>query len=404
MTKKKIIIVSLILLYAICVMIFLGIKNKNKNDNINYNIDDFSNISIEEKVKNIMDNMTIEQKIAQMLVVYYSNDVIDDSLIESLKSNTFGGFILTQPNITTYEKTKKLVDELQFNSTIPLIISIDQEGGSVQRLNCLEDISPTNIPYMYDLGKMNDEKLAYQVGKVMAEELRTIGVNVVYAPVMDIYSNPENTVIGKRSFSENENIVAKMAVNLAKGLEDNGIIATYKHFPGHGDTSIDSHYSLPIIDKTYDDLKNLELTTFTEAVNNDAKIIMIGHIALPNVTGDNTPASLSKTIITNILKENMGYKGLVITDALNMGALIDNYSYEEIYVKAIEAGVDLLLMPDISKNAIEYIKNNISEERINESVKKILTFKYTYLNKKNTLDKSYLGSDEHKETISKIDK
>lgn len=394
MIKKRMITVMILIVLLLLSSTIFIISDKKQNVS--------SDMSIEEQVEYTMENMTLEQKIAQMLVVYYLNDVVDENLINSLQNNTFGGFILTKPNITTYEKTKKFVEDLQANSSIPLIISIDQEGGSVQRLNYLEDINPTNIPYMYDLGKTNDEELAYQVGKLMAEELKTIGVNVVYAPVMDIYSNPENTVIGKRSFGESENVVSTMAISLAKGLEDNGIIATYKHFPGHGDTSVDSHYDLPIINKTYDELKNMELKTFTKAIDNQAKIIMVGHIALPDITGDDVPASLSKTIITDILKEDMGYQGLIITDALNMGALTNNYSYEEIYVQAINAGVDLLLMPDSSKNAIQYIKNNISEERINESVKKILTFKYTYLSEQNTLDKSYLGNDEHKEIISKI--
>ena len=392
--KKIIIFIMVITIIFIIGLLFFNFFVKGKK---------FEDMNVDEKVNYLIDNMTLEQKIAQMLVVYYSSEIVDNSLIESLQEHPFGGFILVENNITTYDKTKKFVDDLQANSSIPLIISIDQEGGGVQRLQYLTDVNPTNIPYMYDLGNMNDEELAYNVGKVMAEELRTIGVNVVYAPVLDVYSNSENTVIGKRSFGTTKNIVSSMAISLGKGLEDNGIIATYKHFPGHGDTTIDSHYKLPIINKTYSDLKELELEPFNNAIKNDAKIIMIGHIALPKITGDNTPASLSKTIITDILKKDMNYGGLIITDALNMGALTNEYSYEEIYIKAIEAGVDLLLMPNGSKTAIEYIKNNVSEERINESVRKILTFKYLYLNVDNSLDKSYLGNAEHKDIISKIE-
>lgn len=392
--KKIIIFIMVITIIFIIGLLFFNFFVKGKK---------FEDMNVDEKVNYLIDNMTLEQKIAQMLVVYYSSEIVDNSLIESLQEHPFGGFILVENNITTYDKTKKFVDDLQANSSIPLIISIDQEGGGVQRLQYLTDVNPTNIPYMYDLGNMNDEELAYNVGKVMAEELRTIGVNVVYAPVLDVYSNSENTVIGKRSFGTTKNIVSSMAISLGKGLEDNGIIATYKHFPGHGDTTIDSHYKLPIINKTYSDLKELELEPFNNAIKNDAKIIMIGHIALPKITGDNTPASLSKTIITDILKKDMNYDGLIITDALNMGALTNEYSYEEIYIKAIEAGVDLLLMPNGSKTAIEYIKNNVSEERINESVRKILTFKYLYLNVDNSLDKSYLGNSEHKDIISKIE-
>lgn len=359
-------------------------------------------ISIDEQVKNKMSKMTIDQKIAQMLILYSNSDTVDDDFKNTLKTYNPGGFILMKENITTFDKTKKFVDDMQENSDIPMIISIDEEGGNVQRLLQLKDVNPTNIPYMYYLGQTNDTSLAYQVGKLTAEELRTIGVNVDYAPVLDIYSNENNKVIGKRSFGTTPDQVSNMALSYAKGLEENGVIATYKHFPGHGDTSVDSHYNLPVITKSYDELKNFELIPFKKAIESDAKIIMIGHLNFTNITSDGIPSSLSEKIITDILYKDMGYKGLVITDALNMGALTNNYTDEEIYTKTINAGVDLLLMPNGSKKAIEYIKKNISEERINKSVEKILKFKYTYLKDYKTLDKSYLNSKEHQDIINRI--
>ena len=226
--------------------------------------------------------------------------------------------------------------------------------------------------------------------------MRTIGVNLTLAPVVDVLPQNGESFIGTRSFGSNVEIVSSMSTAIAKGLEENGIIATYKHFPGHGDTTTDSHTSLPVVCKTKDELFSNELIPFENAIKNNAKIIMIGHIALPEIIGDSTPASLSKEIVTDLLKTEMGFNGLVVTDALNMGALTNEYSYEEIYVKSIEAGVDLLLMPNGSKKAIEIIKQNVSEERIDQSVRKILNFKYTYLEQELILDKSYLGSDEHK--------
>ena len=305
-------------------------------------------------------------------------------------------------NITTYEKTKKFVDDIKSYSKIPPIISIDQEGGNVQRLLYLQDYPVTEIPYMYDVGKTGDEKLAYEIGTVMAEELRTIGVNVCYAPVLDIYSNPNNPVIGKRSFGEDKELVSKMALSLGRGLEDSNVIPVYKHFPGHGDTSVDSHYDLPVLSKSYDDIQKEELYPFQQAIQNGAKIIMIGHLSFPEIIGDDTPTSLSRKMITDILKKEMGYDGLVITDALNMKALTDNYSYEQIYKMAIDAGVDLLLMPDGSEEAIQIIKESISEERIDESVYKILQFKMKYLKEDHSLDVSYLGSEEHQKVIQKV--
>lgn len=396
MKKKILIVVSVLLLLGLVVCIIYSFNRPSTLP------DKEKNLTIDEQVSKTISKMSIDEKIAQMLVLYYTKDTVDSNLEDIVTNVKPGGFILMKENITTFDKTRNFVSKLQELSEILMIISIDQEGGMVQRLRNLTDAQPTNIPNMYSLGNTNDTALAKMVGKVMAEELRTIGVNVVYAPVVDIYSNPDNTVIGTRSFGKDEKIVSTMALSLARGLEENGVIPTFKHFPGHGDTSVDSHKQLPIIDKSYEDLTNLELVPFKDAIESGAKIVMIGHIAFPGVTNDNTPASLSKKIITDILKTDLGYNGLVITDALNMGALTNTYSDEEIYTKAINAGVDLLLMPNGSKKAIEYIKANISEDRIDESVKKILTFKYTYLDKYKLLDKSYLGSDSHKEIIDKI--
>lgn len=407
-TVVSIVIISIILL---CTLFILFREDKSLENNVIDNpvIDETSNQkppviveqTIEEKVDKIINEMTIEEKIGQMLIIYDTHETVDEELKQFIKDIKPSGFIINQNNITTFDKTKKYIEDLKQNSEIPLIISIDQEGGKVQRLQNLEDEKATYIPSMLDLGKTNDIELAYEVGRVLAEDMRTLGINVVYAPVCDVFSNPYNEVIGNRSFGSNPNLVANMCVSLGKGLEDNGIIATYKHFPGHGDTTTDSHTSLPIINKSYEELLNNELIPFKKAIENDAKIIMVGHIAFPDLTNDNIPASLSKKIITNLLKNDLGYDGLVITDALNMGALINNYSDEDIYVKAVEAGVDILLMPSDAKKAIEVIKDNISVERIDESVKKILIFKYTYL-KDNILDESYLNNKEHQEIISKI--
>lgn len=402
----KKICIGLIVIIILIGGIFLFKNDKKEsfdNDSkVNRPINDTIEETLEEKVNNKLKSMTIDEKVAQMIVLAWREPNTYDELYRTFRDKKVGGFILFKENMSTYEKTKTLITNLQGYNDIPLIIGMDQEGGLVQRLKYLKDVKVTDIPYMYYLGKTNDEALAYNVGRVMAEELRTIGVNVVFSPDIDIYSNPNNTVIGKRSFGSDYLLINKMAGSLAKGLEGTGVIPTYKHFPGHGDTEVDSHKDLPIINKTYDELKNQELQTFQYAIKNNAKLIMVGHIALPKVTDDNTPASLSKELITNVLKNDLGYEGLVITDALNMRALTDNYSHKEIVIKAIDAGVDILLMPEDVENTIKYVKENISEERLDESVKKILAFKYKYLSNYELLDKEYLGSSEHKEIISKI--
>lgn len=340
-----------------------------------------------------------------MLIVYYIGDEYDENLSNIIKEVKPGGFILMSDNITTYDRTLNFVKGMQNDSDIPMIISTDEEGGSVQRIKGIRDISVTDIPYMYYLGQTKDKNLAYKVGEIIANELRTIGVNLTYAPVMDIYSNPNNTVIGKRSFGSDPNTVYDMATSLKNGIEDNLVNTCIKHFPGHGDTETDSHFEIPIINKTLDELENSDLLPFIKSIN-DTNMIMVGHIALPKITNSSIPASLSKEIVTDLLKNKYNYKGLVITDALNMRSLTNNYSDKEIYTMAINAGVDLLLMPNGSKNAIKYIKEAIDDEEIdintiNESVRKILTYKYSNI-KENYLDKSYLNKSEYSNVLNQI--
>lgn len=393
--KKKFII-----LFIFIITILTGCSNNKKVSN-----KDFEKLSIEEKVNYKMDNLSIDEKIAQMLIVYYIGDEYDENLSNIIKEVKPGGFILMSDNITTYDRTLNFVKGMQNDSDIPMIISTDEEGGSVQRIKGIRDISVTDIPYMYYLGQTKDKNLAYKVGEIIANELRTIGVNLTYAPVMDIYSNPNNTVIGKRSFGSDPNTVYDMATSLKNGIEDNLVNTCIKHFPGHGDTETDSHFEIPIINKTLDELENSDLLPFIKSIN-DTNMIMVGHIALPKITNSSIPASLSKEIVTDILKNKYNYKGLVITDALNMRSLTDNYSDKEIYTMAINAGVDLLLMPNGSKNAIKYIKEAIDDEEIdintiNESVRKILTYKYSNI-KENYLDKSYLNKSEYSNVLNQI--
>ena len=396
--KKKFII-----LFIFIITILTGCSNNKKVSN-----KDFEKLSIEEKVNYKMDNLSIDEKIAQMLIVYYIDNSGDKSTIKfdlPEGMDIYTGFILMSDNITTYDRTLNFVKGMQNDSDIPMIISTDEEGGSVQRIKGIRDISVTDIPYMYYLGQTKDKNLAYKVGEIIANELRTIGVNLTYAPVMDIYSNPNNTVIGKRSFGSDPNTVYDMATSLKNGIEDNLVNTCIKHFPGHGDTETDSHFEIPIINKTLDELENSDLLPFIKSIN-DTNMIMVGHVALPKITNSSIAASLSKEIVTDLLKNKYNYKGLVITDALNMRSLTNNYSDKEIYTMAINAGVDLLLMPNGSKNAIKYIKEAIDDEEIdintiNESVRKILTYKYSNI-KENYLDKSYLNKNEYSNVLNQI--
>lgn len=349
------------------------------------------------EAEEMLNNMTIEEKIAQMIITEVKNDGI-------LPSPAPAGVILFGENFTTGEDAKALINSLKAQSETPLIISTDQEGGRVQRLASLKNPKATNIPYMYDLGSQNDLSLAKDVGRVMATEMAALGVNLTFAPCLDVYSNPLNTVIGKRSFSENPSTVSAVSSALAEGLTEKGVQPCFKHFPGHGDTATDSHIALPIINKTKDELYKTELIPFEAAIENGAEMIMVGHIALPQITGDNTPSSLSKTVITDLLKNEMGYTGIVITDSFRMKGLTDNYSEEEAVKLSIEAGADIILMPQSFDNCMRIIKENFSEERINESVRKILYYKQKNLSELPKYDLSVIGCREHQITINKINR
>lgn len=367
---------------------------------------DEKDLTTEQKVNKLLSKMSLEEKIGQMLVIYYTKDTYDNTLDNTIKNIGPGGFILFKENIDNYNQLTTFIKSMQENSKVPMLISIDQEGGIVQRLKNIDD-EVSIIPAMVEVGATNDEKLAFEIGQLIGKELSVFGINMNYAPVIDINSNPNNTVIGNRAFGSDYELVSKMGIATAKGLKESNVISVYKHFPGHGDTLEDSHETLPILNKTKEELYQLELKPFIDAINNGAEVIMIGHIAVPKLTGDNTPASLSKVVITDLLKEELKFKGIVITDALNMGAL--EGSSEEIIVKAINAGVDMLLMPGSSKITVSIIKSaivnkQITEEQINNSVRKILTLKYNnnLFEEKTLNDKSILNCEDHQKILDKI--
>ncbi|MGN1012229.1 MAG: beta-N-acetylhexosaminidase [Clostridia bacterium] len=415
MKSKKGIIAILIILIIVFV-ILIGVKmyrnRKDKtNNNLNSNVENINTPkepTIEEKVDEEIKGMTLREKIGQMLVISYSGTEYTDKLDELLNSVKPGGFILFKDNISNYSSTVDYISRLKDTATIPMLMSVDQEGGRVQRIKDVSDVNVQNIPDMYTLGKTNDVSLSYDVGKVIAEELNAFGVNTDYAPVLDIFSNPNNTVIGTRAFGSDAQTVINMAIPFANGMKENGVIPTYKHFPGHGDTDTDSHIELPVVTKTKEELYKNELLPFKAAIENGAQMIMVAHIALPNVTGDYTPASLSNKIVNGILRDELGYNGVVITDGINMKALADNYSVKQICSYSINAGVDIILMPPDpleTVNIIEGLVNEgvITEQRIDESVKRILLMKHNNgLYDKKDLNKDNIGTQEHIDIINKI--
>ncbi len=358
-----------------------------KNDTTNYNNNKDTKNHINDASK-IVNSMTIDEKIGQLFIIHYNKPEITEEFKHILETVKPGGFTLFNENIKTYEQTTKLIKDINSTAKIPMFISIDQEGGRVQRLKSMPGMNIINIPSMSKIGESNDENQAYNTGITIANDLKKFSINMNFAPVIDIYLNPKNTVIGDRSFGNNAETVSKMGLSLANALKNNNIIPVYKHFPGHGNTEKDSHVEIPIITKTKEELYQDELIPFKNAISNNADIIMVGHLALPKITNDYTPASLSKQVVTDLLKNELGYKNLIITDALNMKAITNNYSEKQIYELAINAGVDILLMPNDPILAFNSIKKSLEEGTINEttitkSVEKIIALKLKY----NIIDK-----------------
>jgi len=336
-----------------------------------------------------LNNMSLSDKIGQMIMIDYRNAVeMNVDLENILTKYNPGGFILFKSNIVNFEQTQRFINDIKSATNIKSMVSVDQEGGRVQRLD--ERVGFATYPPMSEIGKTLNEELAFNFGAKMGAELKSIGVDMDMAPVLDIFSNPLNKVIADRAFGTNSEVVKKMALAYADGLKSENIIPVGKHFPGHGDTVKDSHIDLPVIDKNLDELKKLELIPFIEAVRQKLPGLMVAHIAVPKVTQDTMPASLSKIMINDLLRNDMRYEGLIMPDSLKMKALSNYFTNEDIYLRCVQAGNDFILMPQDIKEAYEiiYRKVNegvITEDRINSSVYRILSTKFDY----GLLDKEY---------------
>lgn len=367
-------------------------------------------------IDEMVGSMSVEEKIGQLFMIAvrktYDNQlplIVDENIINMLNKYKPGGFIMFQQNIDTAEQTQNFINDLQANTEIPLFIGIDEEGGVVSRLQSSGKVGATKFPASQIVGNKNDSELAYSLGSVIGKELHALGFNMNFAPVADINTNPNNPVIGNRAFSSDANIVSKMVVAEVNGMQEQNVSSVIKHFPGHGDTKTDTHDGFTYVESDLNRLEQIELVPFKEAINFGVDGIMVSHIALPNVTDNNIPSSLSKVIISDILRQKLQYNGIIITDALDMKAITQNYNSSQVATMAIEAGVDILLMPDdldlAYSSLYNAIKDNtISQERIDESVKRILSLKYDR-NLFDMIDKSsldILGCDEHKAIINKF--
>ncbi|MEO8513543.1 MAG: glycoside hydrolase family 3 N-terminal domain-containing protein [Ignavibacteria bacterium] len=332
-----------------------------------------------ELVRKKLESMTLREKIAQMIIANavpenFTEGSADFRKFKKLcEESKVGGFIFFKGSSTDYVK---LSNKLQSFSQTPLLISSDFERGTKMRVTD-GALFPTNMA----IGAADNKELCYKMGLEVARETRLLGIHQNYAPVCDVNNNPNNPIINVRSFGEDPQLVSRMSESMIKGLQDGKVIATAKHFPGHGDTDIDSHNDLPQLNFTMDRMNSIELVPFKNAIEHNVMSVMIAHLAFPELeTTPNIPASLSPSIVQGLLIDKMGFGGLVVTDALNMKGITKYFSTSEVAVMCVKAGIDLILMPldEVTTiNAIESAVNSgqITEERINRSAEKILKAK-----------------------------
>ena len=339
-------------------------------------------------VAQTLKKMTLEEKLGQLLLVYYFGGFVSTEsdpyrqLLRQVEQNRVGGFVVqTRGTPLGYDRsqvypTAVLANQLQSHAKIPLLIGADFERGTAMRLE-----EGTSFPYAMGVAATRSPQDAYTVGKITALEARAVGVHWVFAPVADVNSNPENPIINTRSFGEDPQRVAEFVAAFVRGVEESGALATAKHFPGHGDTSTDSHVDLPIVRGDRARLNQVELVPFRAAIAAGVSTIMTGHLAVPAIEPDpDIPATLSPGVLTDLLRKQLGFDGIVVTDALDMGRVTQHYSPAEAAVRAILAGADVLLVPPVPDAALAALRDAVASRRIpisriDEAVTRVLRAK-----------------------------
>jgi beta-N-acetylhexosaminidase len=315
--------------------------------------------------------LSLEEKVGQLFNVRLNEEDLD--VVSRLH---LGGVTLFAENVQSSSQVRKLTESLQSRAQIPLLISIDEEGGRVSRLNKLGG----GYVSAYSIGKGKDPQKAYDQSKRAGKELKSLGFNMDFAPVADIWSNPANSVIGDRAYGTTPEEVSPMVQAAVKGFADAGILSVIKHFPGHGDTAEDSHLERAVFKHDLERLESFELLPFKAGIEAGTDGVMVGHIAMPEITGSYAPADFLPEAMNGILREKLGFKGLIITDALDMGGITEEFGSAEAALRAFEAGADILLLPSnpdaAYKAVLEACKSKESmRKRLDESVERILAAK-----------------------------
>jgi len=337
-------------------------------------------------------------QVGQRFVAGFEGTTVPEELKKLIRENKVGNFILFRRNVQSREQLSALCAELQalaLEATgLPALIAIDQEGGTVTRLPNDCAIVPTAMA----LAATGKPENAYDAGVITGRELMAMGVNFNFAPVMDVNSNPANPVIGARSYGDDPHLVAAFGSSMIRGLQHSGVLSCAKHFPGHGDTAVDSHLGLPQVDKTLDELEACELIPFRAAVDAGVSSIMTTHILFPNIEKENIPATMSETIIQGVLREKLGYDGLVVSDCMMMDAIAKFYGTVEGSVTACNAGVDLICIchdPALTARACEALVEQHDPERMDAAIRRIVAAKEALLAQA-APELSVVGCAEHR--------
>lgn len=346
---------------------------------------------LEEQIDKMIADMSLEERVLQLFVITPEALTRVDTVVaageatkEAIIERPVGGLIYFQKNLQNPEQVKEMLSNTyqyyrEAGAPVPFL-SVDEEGGSVARIGGQSAFGVERLPDMRVIGENGNVEEAKRVGDVIGSYLSELGFNLDFAPDADVLTNPQNEVVKKRSFGSDAELVSRMSMAVVKGLEEHGIYATLKHYPGHGATLSDSHKGYAYTDKTLEELMEEELIPFKEGISEDIHFIMVAHISVPEITKDTVPCSLSPYMVTDVLREQLGYQGIVITDAMNMGAISQEYNSKEASVMALKAGVDLVLMPTDFEEAYQGVlsaieEGELTEERIDESVRRVLRVK-----------------------------
>lgn len=343
-----------------------------------------------DRVQEKLDEMTLEQKVAQLFVVRPESltgvsQVIaaGDATKAALEKMPVGGVVYFADNLQDTDQTREMLSNtMKFGeeiSGLPLFLCVDEEGGTVSRVGGNPGFGVDNVGDMCDVGATGDTDHAYEVAKHIGTYLQYLGFNVDFAPDSDIANNPDGTM-GLRSFGSTADVVAPMVAAQVRGFEDGGVLCSAKHFPGIGGALGDSHDGRIYSEKTLDEIRAEELVPFEAAMEENVPFIMVGHLSMPTITGDNDPASMSSEIVTDLLRDELGYEGIIITDSMAMGAATDSLPVERLGVEPLKAGVDMVLMPEDLEAAYQGVldavaSGELTEERIDDSVRRVIRTK-----------------------------